>query len=124
MQEANYCTTGTPFTSGLAAAGMLTSASPESVRKSATVEESASYSRYTGCQMSDARDARNSMEATSKQLASVRGNLGKTRQNSELLVKETIKQEKKLYFLSDRFQSLRKLSDYQKFNVTSPIVEV
>jgi hypothetical protein len=41
-------------TSGLAAAGMLT-ASPESVRKSATVEESASYSRYTGCQMLDAR---------------------------------------------------------------------
>jgi hypothetical protein len=55
MREANYCTTGTPFTSGLAAAGILTAASPESVRKSTTVEESASYSRYTGCRMSDAR---------------------------------------------------------------------
>jgi hypothetical protein len=50
---------------GIAAETSTAAGPPESVGKSATVEKSATCSRDKGCRIPDARNARNSMEASS-----------------------------------------------------------
>jgi hypothetical protein len=61
---------------------------PESIGKSATIEKKATC-KWTPVPIPDAREARNSMEATIQQPMSFRRNSRKTHQTGKIFLKKT-----------------------------------